>query len=204
MRRLLLIMTISLFVVATVNAQKDFSKNLTYGVKAGLNITKISIIDVTYGPVKSLITPTIGGYAEYKIDEKWGGRAELLYIGAGGYSNYVDDNGNSGKDKITMSYLSLPILAKYTLQKIPLSFIAGPQINFLLSGKEVDAGLTDRNNWKQISLSGILGCEYKINEKFSVDLRYHLAFGSIFTKEDDPLGVVRNRILSFSVGYKLK
>ena len=126
-----------------------FSQDIKYGVKGGLNLSNLkgdypnlSDEDVKLD-TKSSIGFHIGGFLEYKINDKFSIQPELLISMQGNkleltsefYDSFYDEN---YKETFTQTpklyYLNIPLMLKYKLiDKLSIEF--GPQIGILLSAK---------------------------------------------------------------------
>ncbi len=202
MKKSLLIVSLTIFLFTSkANAQTFNSSNLTFGVKAGLNVARLSILDISE-KIKSVMKPMVGVYGNYLLDDNWSLRAELLYAGAGTKSE-ANENNYTYSRTISLSYLYVPILGKYQISTIPLSFSAGPQFGFLLAHNEKTndpyGNLSSPEEYRSLEMSLVIGAEYGVNDQINIGLRYQSGLTSIFN--DDPLGAVKNRILTLSLGY---
>lgn len=190
------------------NAQENKSK-ITFGAKAGLNLSSASIDRGYDSDVSSLTGIHIGGFANYKFDEKFAVQAELLYS-TQGYNEYLNDGGYIFDEKVMLNYINLPILFQYTF--VPKFHIeAGPQIDFLLSGK-FDGNYYDpmfdenttKNNvdikdyLKSVTFGISVGAGYDITSKLTATVRYHLGLSDA---DDVSETKIKNRNLQIGLGY---
>ncbi|HRA73652.1 MAG TPA: porin family protein [Flavobacterium sp.] len=189
-----------LFVVAFLVFGFTYAQKAQFGAKVALNVANIT------GDVEnpsSFIGWQIGGYAEFKISEKFTIQPELMYSAQGGKeSNYEEEF-------ITkLGYINIPIMVKYFLAK-SFSLEAGPQIGFLTRAKaelESSAGETFevyiKDDVESIDFGFNLGAGYDFTEKFSAGLRYNFGLYDIAKDIYGERFDVKNRVLSLSVGYK--
>lgn len=117
------------------NAQK-----IDFGVKGGLNLSSTN-------PGSGMqLGIHLGGFAEYKFNDKFAIQPELLYSKEGGKNEYSDvffltTDVYNYSQKISLSNITLPIIFKYYVSD-KFSIEAGPQINFLI-GSNVEFNLVD-------------------------------------------------------------
>ena len=78
--------------------QKSYSKNqpLTFGIKAGGGLNKISVKDETYRNLKSKIGFYGGLFVNYSISEKMAVQLDALYQHFGTKINYKEDTNVKG------------------------------------------------------------------------------------------------------------
>jgi hypothetical protein len=111
------ILALAIFTVGFTNAQET-----KFGVKGGLNIASLT----NSSGASSLIGINIGGFAEFKLNEKFAVQPELLYSGQG--LKY------QGLGNFNMNYINIPVMAKYYITE-EFNLEAGPQVGFLMSAK---------------------------------------------------------------------
>jgi hypothetical protein len=189
----------------TISISQNYIK---YSAKIGLNISSLS------GDYPSQISHTskaglhIGGVAEYKLKDKISLQGEFLISTQGGISEYRmnyynPDMGNyyeSQQQTLKLTYLNIPLLFRYQiLNRVTID--AGPQLGFVLSGKNVleykdstdptnnetvelnaledgtftSGGVTYtyKASVKRLDLSFNLGVTYDIDDKFYIQSRYN-------------------------------
>ena len=207
-----------LSISTAVNAQaieqstKSDSKDsqLSFGVKGGYSLSNMKFLDEKLDSKSYFYA---GIVAEQAISSTFSVQAEALYTQIGGKMDFpvVDftDSGVIERGNIQFDYqltqIQVPISAKYYF--IPnLSASAGMNFGINVSEKvktdQVVNGSTshDYENVKTLNLFPFLGAEYKINDNFFVDARYHFNFigvnkGGLDTK----IG-----FLQAGVGYRFK
>lgn len=210
MKRILLTVA-AVFAINFMNAQE-----VKYGVKAGLNISTFSGDISDFADVKSKAGFHVGGFAEFKLTDKFSIQPELLYSTQGTKTEmtYSDEvSFNHRKDNLKFGYLNLPIMAKYYVIE-GLSIEAGPQVGFLLSAKNEyratasfygeelsDSDEIDiKDNYKKIDFGFNFGAGYEFTENIFVQARYNLGLVNILDDSDD--FKVHNSVFQISLGYK--
>lgn len=162
----------------TINAQSGNSPSI--GVKGGLNLAKIKNADG-----KNKLGMVAGGFAEFKMSDKFSIRPELLYSRQGE---------KVGSDKIKLNYINAPILAKfYPVNRFSIE--AGPQVGFLLNKK---GGSLAKSDYRKLDLSAAFGVGYRLIDNLEIGARYNLGLRDI-TKT---AGKHKNSVFQFSLGYK--
>jgi len=174
-----------------------------FGVKAGLNIANIGgdIEDAS-----SKIGFNVGGFAEFKISDKFAIQPELLFSTQGAKTEWSEDD-VTVEEKLNLSYLNIPVMAKfYVAEKFSLE--AGPQIGFLLSAKSKfeGGGLSEevdvKDAYESIDFGVNFGAGYDFTENLSAGVRYNLGLSNIAKTEDGEDFKMNNSVFSVSVGYK--
>ena len=177
-----------------------------FGVKGGLNISNLGG-DVDNN--SAIVGFHVGGFAEIKLSEKFAIQPELLFSTQG---SKIEDSGEdySVEDKLNLSYINLPIMAKfYVAPKFSLE--AGPQIGFLVSAKEkyeetyfgetISSDEDVKDDFKSIDFGLNLGAGFDFTENFSAGVRYNIGLSNIADAGESDYKL-NNNVISVSVGYK--
>jgi len=194
--------------ILTSTAQETNSK-ITFGAKAGLNLSSASVDRGYDTDVSSLVGVHIGGFANYKFDEKFAMQAELLFS-TQGFKEYDNDGGYIYDDKIKLTYINLPVSFQYLVVS-KLHVEAGPQVDFLLSGKadgkyydpmfdetQTQNNVDIKDSLKSVAFGFNIGAGYAFTPKLSANVRYHLGL----SEADDMEGVkIKNRNFQVGLGY---
>ncbi|MEO6498770.1 MAG: porin family protein [Mucilaginibacter sp.] len=213
MRRSLLTLCLAAMSAAT------FAQS-TFGVKGGLNFSKLSYSnigqDVGYSS-DMMTTFQAGVFADFKVSESVSIQPALLYSVKGAKTNIGGPSTNTIA-KTTIKYLHLPvnILFHKPLGKHELYFGGGPFISYALSGKikgstvmfeegvktvkPVDEKLkfTDTSNGIKRTDAGLeILAGFKFSNGFLVNLNYDFGLANI--EYGSP--TTRTRVLGVSVGY---
>lgn len=216
----LLMTAAAVFAFGFANAQE-----VKFGAKAGLNLSTVSISgDGSEGQSpKSIIGFHVGGFAEFKVSDKFSVQPELLFSTQGvkgEVSSSTAFYSMNTKSTQNLNYINIPVMAKYYVIE-GLHIEAGPQVGFLLSVKaETDTTVTtsfpgfpstttttsesttDKSTANTIDFGLNLGAGYDITENISAGLRYNLGLTNISKIENQGNYSVKNRVLSLSVAYK--
>lgn len=184
----LLLTAAAVFAFSFANAQET-----KFGVKAGLNLANLSG-DVDNN--SSRLSFQVGGFAEFKLSDKFAIQPELLYSAQGTKL----DVGASEDVVLALDYINIPVMAKYFATE-KLSLEVGPQIGFLTSAKAKFDGESEdiKDGLKSTDFGVNFGLGYNFTENISAGLRYNLGLSNI---ADDDNADLKNGVFALSVGYK--
>lgn len=196
MNKKIYILAACVFVVSVTSAQ------LSYGPKAGLNMSKLLFTNKDFS---TSFKPgfLIGGFANYRINEKMALQGEVFYSMEGTKEKRTS-SGTTGY--ISKSYLQVPLLFQYNVFN-RFYAEAGAQLGILLSSKE--SWGNSKNNikkyYKTTDLRIPIGIGYSFDNKLnglSADIRYSFSLTKINTIEVGG-GSLKNQVISLGVQYKL-
>jgi len=154
-------------------------KSWHYGIKADLNLSNI------HG--KGMGTEFVsgyqgGGFVAYDLTKQWGLQADVLVSQnntkrSGDFQTYYNVNGNYyASENVKLTYLNIPVLARYRVSEA-WSFVAGPQVGFLLTDNENLLKYNQRA-FKTYEVSGVLGAEFNISN-VALYARYNAGISDI-------------------------
>jgi len=195
MKKILSILTVAGLIATTINvsAQKGEQK-FKLGAKAGLNLANIKETGTGAGSFKSITGFIVGGFAAIPVSSSFAIQPELLY---GQYGAKSDALGIS--IDLKTSYLSVPLLAKYSFKETGFSLLAGPQIGVLLSAKTL--GVDVKSSFQGSDVSGVFGAEYELKNGLSIAARYQLGVSNIEKSTVGSDTKAKNNAFQFTVGY---
>lgn len=163
---------------------------IKWGVKAGINISNVKGDDSS---MDSRVGPLFGGFAVVGINDKISFQPELLYSSEGA-TDEASNEGMNAEETLTLDYLNIPLLFKYSLGK-GFNLLAGPQIGILLSAEDeikysyMGEGETTTDNIKEYldgtNLSFNFGGAWQAQSGFGVDVRYNLGLSNIAEEDGD-------------------
>jgi hypothetical protein len=172
-----------------------------FGVKAGVNISDIVMTNYVNPDVEADLGLKIGPHAGFfvngTLENRFGLAAELLY----------SNKGVKGNTDIHLHYITLPVFLQYGLNE---HFTAelGPEAAYLFSAKSAYGDVSSTYN-NRFDLSLDAGLRYD-TPRLTFGVRYA---AGLFSVRDavDIQGLsggrrvkYQNRVLQFSVGYKLR
>ena len=198
MRKLLLAIAAIAFSAASTQAQTT-----SFGLKGGMTASNMKM---SSNGMSVSLTTKIGFYAgalaEIGVSEKFAIQPELFYSSMGAKIK-VTDSGMSASATENLGYINLPILAKYKSQGF--SVFAGPQIGYLLSAKlkstDDSQTIDDKDEYKPIEVSGVLGVGYTLANGFGIDARYQVGLSNIAKDAGGSDASVKNSAFMVGVHY---
>jgi len=155
MNQKLLLFLLMTFTVFQVSAQK-----INIGVRGDLTYSRIDGDGMSIGYKPGL---NAGGFAEFKIKDRWSVQPELLFsqrnIKIGNFKQYFASSTAEDPGKYAfLSYISVPVSVKYKILK-ELTVNAGVQYSYLLHADE--ALLLDKADaFKKNDFGVLAGVEY--------------------------------------------
>lgn len=185
----------------------DYAKALyktNFGVKAGVNLANqfAKFDNPNMGielNTKTLTSFHIGFYGDFRLSEKSGVLAEVLYSQEG---SDVNLGGLSFKQKV--NYIKVPLLFSYAPFSNGLSFQLGPQFGFMVKDTiELDNNDGDPfvdADFKSFEFSTVFGAEYRVTKNLKVGARYNLGITDISNTDE---GTFKNRNFQFYLGLDL-
>ncbi|ANI88350.1 hypothetical protein A9P82_02955 [Arachidicoccus ginsenosidimutans] len=200
---------LGLLTITTI-AFSQTSRKITYGIHAGVNLAKMTDKDQGISTTTSSKAGFIGGVdVEFHISPAFSIQPELNFSQMGGKIGY-DTLSTTLDEKFTLDYLSLPILAKYTIPNSGFSIYAGPQVSYLLHSSvsvsseqgEGSQSASASSLYQKGDFSGIAGVEYYLPQGFGISARYQFGFINTWKTVEDASETVKNHGFTFTVGYR--
>lgn len=198
------VLCVTAFSSTTVNAQSGF---LRFGLKGGANLGKLDGKGYKDG---FNLGYHLGGFAQINLTKGFGVQGELIFSSTKTKttSNFsevyntdnLNDPENNGK-KISLNYLSIPILANFSLGTPRIKLQVGPQFSALVSNKNVFKGADDAFNGGDVS--GVAGLWIQL-PIVNISARYIVGFTDV-KKVDDVTnsGNWKNQAIQLGVGVTL-
>ncbi len=190
MKKITFIISLIMLCVSTLSAG-GFS---TTGMKLGLNYSEFIGKDIPGKGVNSIPGFSLGGFLNYKINDRFSLQQEALITTKGSNINTVGDINLHN----IFVYFELPILVKITFPPIigmkPI-FYCGPAIGFKCLALN-DTSMPDDIRDVDLGLVLDAGIEFF---KISMDIRYNRGLFN-FDKSAEDINL-KNNTISFIVGY---
>ena len=185
MKRIILVAVVLL--AASVDMQAQLVK---FGIKAALNYANQTGSDITINSdnynTDAITSYHAGLVAEIKVTDGFSVQPELLYSTQGAtYKNAAEEFKNE------LGYLSIPVLAKFHLNKT-VSLDLGPQASFLLSERNE----FDVKNAETFEFGVAGGLGFNITKNFFLQGRYVLGL-----TEASKDAEVKNSVVQISAGF---
>jgi hypothetical protein len=174
------------FVFASVHsfgqsALSGVMEKLHFGLKAGGNYSDFNNANFNTQGIAGFHA---GMMIEYRFNDRFSIHEDILFSTMG--AKFKDMN-TFGQDQVRLSYVSLPILFKYTTN-VGIYFEAGPQTNGYINNNFEDPALKKYPKKLDLGVAGGLGYQTKMG--LGIGLRYYAGltgvpdfqYGSINTK----------------------
>lgn len=185
------------------------AQGLKLGLKGGFNGSTFSGTDSDGSEYKAGFAA--GGLINYGFTDHLSVQGELLYSQKGASQDF-DVAGTTNTAKITLGYIDVPILLKYTLgdDGKGLFFEVGPQGSFIInrrsfvedsSGKEIDGSSENSTDGFNKTIIGYVGgIGYQITSGLGLGVRYAGDLSQIY-KDADGAANLHNSVFQFQVHY---
>lgn len=197
MKRILLTMSLAVAVCFGANAQ------IGYGAKAGVNLAKMQFSAEGISMSPSNITNFyVTGYLDAPIAPSLSIQPGISLQGKGMSIKVLDE-----KASTNLMYLEIPVNFVYYLPagSGDVFIGAGPYAGFGLSGKEKFDGESENVEWggddglKRFDAGANFLVGYKLSNGFLINAGYGLGLVNAAPTDE---GSVKNRVLSFGVGFQ--
>ncbi|MBQ3656233.1 MAG: PorT family protein [Bacteroidales bacterium] len=199
---------------AVAVSSSAFAQDLSFGVKAGLNLSKqaykVGGTKVSSSDNKMLTGICIGAYADLNFSDMLALEAGLQFEQKGGKMK-------SGKEteKEVINYFTIPVNLRANLPvgDNNLYFLAGPTFGIGLSGKETyededgsesasaKFGNGEDDDCKRINVGLLFGAGFEMSNNIGVRVTYDLGLSNLIPKGDSDNSVKTN-VLGLAVTYK--
>jgi hypothetical protein len=198
---------VSLLIIVILSLNATVQSQISFGPVASLNIATQQWKG-NYGDNYKL-TPLIrfqaGGFAKYKVNERFGAQAELIYSSEGtGEKNKT----YGGSGYISFGFVRLPLSAQYYITE-QFHVEAGPDFGLLIGGKEKWNGESEKidlGDYKKIDAGLSIGAGYDLSELIkgiTAGLRFYYGFTNMVIAENLNGGGFKNRVISVNVRYAI-
>lgn len=161
------------------------AQGLDFGIKAGANFSNFSG-DLDTDGITSFHA---GAVVELNLVPTFSIQAEGLFSSQG--ATYKDTALDIAQD-IDLSYISVPVMAKFYVLPEKLSIMAGPQFSFLVDEAE------EAFETKSFDLAASAGVELKIIAGLFAQARYNVGLSNVSDNDEIDL---KNNVFQLSVGY---
>jgi opacity protein-like surface antigen len=185
---------ISLFIAFLFVSFSVFSQEkITYGIKAGVNLTGFHTDN---GTNSDLVGLNIGGVAKMDLNKTFGLQGELNLNSKGGIYRFPLTSNNP---EIKLTYINLPVLLKTHITR-KFNFEIGPEFGFLLNKKAKLNGETfDIDDVSSFDMNLNAGLSYEFEKGIFIQGRYSYGFTELFENRN-----YKNSCISISLGYFFK
>jgi hypothetical protein len=187
MRKIFTIFFITIFISSGLLAQKKkLHVDLDYGMKTGMNFSHFLLRDLQDNEHHDFNSKwrtgfVLGMFLRIPLYKQFSIQTEFLYSSMGG-DYYTPTSGPIGYQHIRAryNYFSIPVMAKYKLNN-HVSFVAGPQFDFLIAGKERNSSGTFKVSDDLKDFDGMVtgGVEFNTGKTFNWMIRYMRGFNDL-------------------------
>lgn len=165
------------------------AQNIDLGIKAGVNFATIS--DVTDAESKTGFV--VGAFAGFKLGEKFGVQADLLYSQQGAKFDAGD---------IDLSYVNVPVVAKYFVTD-KFNIQLGPQFGFVVDDN-ISKVLGDIAEAEKTDVTGVVGVGLHLPFGLRADARYNFGLTDILKSNNSDVNITepgKNSVITIALGY---
>jgi Outer membrane protein beta-barrel domain len=188
MKKLFILLTVSLLLVGSSHSQVKISG----GLLGGLNIANLSTDPEPTGiSLDNLTGFAVGGVLNFEFSSGFCIQAEPMYL-QGGAQTTISEQGINVNLKLKTNYISIPVLLTYVFQagenQIKPYIFAGPSLGILVSATAsgeaggITADFDIKDSLKTIDFSALFGAGVNIpvgSNTIFVEGRYSLGFINI-------------------------
>lgn len=186
---------ISLVAAVLLMSNFVFAQTPKLGIRAGVNTAKFG---GDGNNSQTYVGINAGADLAIPVSRNFSFQPEVAYseLGAKGTQGGVEV-------KNKLSYLTIPVLAKYTFPTSGFSIYAGPQVGYILSARAKSSlGTVDiKDGFQSTDFSGVFGFEFMFPQTpLYLSARYQLGFTDIDKSNNVKLN---NNSGTFLLGFRL-
>lgn len=155
------------------------AQNVKFGVKGGLNISKLTNTDGS----KALAGFHAGGLVNIGLNESWAIQPEVLYSSQGTKAE-KGIFGLTASNTLNLNYINVPVMVQYSI--VPAFYLeAGPQVGFLTAGKVKSGGVSVdiKDSMKSIDFGLGFGFGYKFDMGLGISGRYNFGLTNVYDSD---------------------
>jgi len=122
---------------------------------------------------------TAGFFLEHSLKDRWDLLVELTYLNKGSFDPPIAQIGKFNTKKISLSYVELPVLIKYSIQKVRV--LGGLSLGALVRDKQYRDGLAAVGNdvilgpFNKLEVAQHLGIEYHFTDQWAISWRHSMS-----------------------------
>ncbi len=189
MKKVLIVLAALLLLAGVAQAK------LIYGLRSGLNVSKLELSPDGSIDTRSALGLHIGGFIQLKTDSPLIIQPELLYTQKGTGAN-VDD-------VVTIDYIALPVLLKLNVlipgvQDLYLQPLIAPEMGYAIKATSTYNPLF-HESVNKLNAGFNLGADLIYTEDYFLGLRYYLGMTDLLSSAKRP--PISNTCWTISVGY---
>jgi len=160
---------------------------------------------------ESKLGPQLGAKVIMPMNQNLSLQTGLGYANKGSKSSYNSEDGEgsySQEDKLNLSYLEVPVIARYQFNNTGFSAYGGLQPALLLGAKQkseatgsASQDIDVKDSYKSLDTSAVFGVGYEFNNGLMLNLGYDLGLMNISESTDFGTSTVKNRAFKVSLAY---
>ena len=198
------------FIPFEIKAQQRFNA----GIKAGLSTSQVAGDNYSGFDKAGFVG---GAFVSGKLNEKWTGQFEIIYIQKGSKHNPDPEKGDYSYYYMGLDYIEVPVLFQYHQKKF--IYELGPGFSYLMKEREYINGqdFTGLSPFIKTEINFNVGISYTIIKKLGISWRYTNSISPIrkhYSSVGSPFqgpapGTTRwynpgqmNNVLSFTLTYQ--
>ncbi|WP_142683216.1 porin family protein [Chitinophaga polysaccharea] len=174
MKKLILSGVLAIGTMLAVQAQ-----NVKFGVKGGLNISKLTDTDGS----KALAGFHAGGLVNIGLGKTWAIQPELVYSTQGTKAER-SVLWLTSSNTVKVNYINVPVMVQYSI--VPEFYLeAGPQVGFLTAAKVKSGDVTVdiKDNMQSVDFGLGFGFGYKFDMGLGVSGRYNFGLTKVYDSD---------------------
>ncbi|MGF6846928.1 hypothetical protein QFZ51_002163 [Chitinophaga sp. W3I9] len=155
------------------------AQNVKFGVKGGLNISKLTDTDGS----KTLAGFHAGGLVNIGLNESWAIQPEVLYS-AQGTKAEKSVLWLTTSNTVKVNYINVPVMVQYSI--VPEFYLeAGPQVGFLTAAKVKSGDVTVdiKDDMQSVDFGLGFGFGYKFDMGLGISGRYNFGLTNVYDSD---------------------
>lgn len=201
MRKFYILLFLAALISTGSQAQTTKKSRLGWGIKTGLNASKLNAETTTSWDEDWKTGFVLGAFLNINAGSKFSIQPEFLYSAMGG-----NLSSPLMTEKHRLNYFSIPVLAKFKFYK-GWSVVAGPQIDLLISAKtrmsNSSTVLKSTNNFNEESFNLTGGIEFFPGKCFGLSARYIHGLSNVWNTATPSSIEFRNQGVQLTAAIKL-
>jgi hypothetical protein len=155
------------------------AQNVKFGVKGGLNLSKLTSTD----GAKVLAGFNAGALANFKLDESWAIQPEVQYSTQGTKAQKDILGLLTTEGTMKLDYINVPVLAQYHIESFYLE--AGPQVGFMTAAKAKSGNVTVdvKDSVKTVDFGLNFGFGYQLDMGLGIGARYNFGLTNVYDSD---------------------
>jgi len=189
-----------LLLISICSISTAFSQSISPGIRIGANLSDWNVTGASGTGLKtlSLTNPEIGVFVNFKTSRSFSVEPGVIFTTAGATFKYDAD-----ETDFNLTYLQVPVLAKYNLSK-RFTLFAGPQVGFLLKAT-AKTGANDKEDaktlFKKSDVEVSTGMQYNFPIGISMGLKYATGLTAIYSTADEK---IKNYSFGVNLAYQFR